>query len=238
MLKTGIRELDSLIGGGIPEGSTVLIIGDALSHYRLLAESIAHSSVSSGLTCLYATADRFPMEILTEMKFYGLDVSNLPGRLLFLDFASSLLPEGFEEERRDLSLDSILPRTLEDLLELMIRERGSSGLCTIVDNLASLILADEGKDPIKFLRLLRSQTRALNAISIILLPKGVLEENIVEYAQHLANGIIEMYSVERGEVVENFIRVSKMEGTTPQQKAVRYTVTYRGLALETVRRIL
>lgn len=71
---TGIERLDTMLGGGIFLGSSVLISGTAGTGKSSISAHIAEAACKSGGRCLYYSFEESPAQILRNMKSIGLDL--------------------------------------------------------------------------------------------------------------------------------------------------------------------
>jgi len=71
---TGVSGIDTLLGGGVFKGSTVLLSGTAGSGKSTFACVFAESIVRSGGKCLYLTTEESPEQIVRNMKGVGLSL--------------------------------------------------------------------------------------------------------------------------------------------------------------------
>jgi len=78
LVKTGIHNLDKLLGGGIPKGAQVLIAGPSGSGKSLLSLLIALHNASRGTKTLYISFEEPPAQMRMKANALGYDISKLP----------------------------------------------------------------------------------------------------------------------------------------------------------------
>jgi circadian clock protein KaiC len=74
ILNSGLNELDAMLGGGIPTGSSTLIAGQAGSGKTNVSMLFVASAVSRGETALVFTFEERPERILRRSESLGLDL--------------------------------------------------------------------------------------------------------------------------------------------------------------------
>ncbi len=101
---TGMSELDRVLGGGLVQGSVVLLGGDpGIGKSTLLLQSIAKLSRSS--PCLYVTGEESPQQVSLRSRRLGLDCSGV--RLLAETNVERILALASEERPGVMVIDSV-----------------------------------------------------------------------------------------------------------------------------------
>ena len=105
-IKTGIDELDRVLGGGLVPGSVVLIGGDpGIGKSTLLLQAVAGLNASGRLSCLYVTGEESPHQVALRGKRLGLNARGL--RLLAETHVEQILALAEKERPGALVIDSI-----------------------------------------------------------------------------------------------------------------------------------
>lgn len=73
-ITTGVPRLDTMLGGGIYQGSSVLISGTAGSGKSSLSAHMAAAACARGERCLYLAFEESPLQIQRNMASIGLDL--------------------------------------------------------------------------------------------------------------------------------------------------------------------
>ena len=92
MINTGITDrrgtlqLDELLGGGIPQGFSILITGPTGSAKTILSAQILANNAAQGKNCLYVTFDMSKDKLAGQMKQFGFKFKGNPNiKVLELD---------------------------------------------------------------------------------------------------------------------------------------------------------
>ncbi|MBA3500678.1 MAG: protein kinase, partial [Deltaproteobacteria bacterium] len=98
-LPTGVRGLDEVLGGGVPEFSFNLIAGGPGGGKTTLAHQIMFATASVERPALFITIlGEPPLKMLRYQQQYSFfDVATLPGRIRFLHLGAELLEHGLEK---------------------------------------------------------------------------------------------------------------------------------------------
>jgi circadian clock protein KaiC len=73
-VSTGVPELDSMLGGGVYRGSTVLVSGTAGTGKSTLAAHFAQAFGRAGQRCLFIAFEESPSQIIRNMRSIGIDL--------------------------------------------------------------------------------------------------------------------------------------------------------------------
>ena len=68
--KTGNLALDALLGGGIPEKTTMILQAHPGSGAKVLAQSILYTNLEAGGWGIYFTSEAPPEDVIEDMKFF------------------------------------------------------------------------------------------------------------------------------------------------------------------------
>ena len=141
-ISTGIPGIDSLIEGGIPKGSTVMIAGKSGSGKTILSSQFVYYGLTyTNENGLYISFSESKAQFYANTKTLGMDFEKFErqGKFAFLDF-TSLTKDGIRD-------------TLEEILATIITTNTKR---LVLDSFSALSLAFE------------HQTEARNAIQVLL----------------------------------------------------------------------
>lgn len=72
VILTGVREIDTKLGGGIPIGSLGLIDGQAAAGKSVLCQHLAYGALSGGSSVVYYTTENNVKSLISQMDSLGL----------------------------------------------------------------------------------------------------------------------------------------------------------------------
>ena len=144
--ETGIKGFDELLGGGLPKGKCILIVGGPGSGKTIFAMQYLVNGARKEERGLYITLDEKPDHVKTEMASFGWDIDKLEreGKILLLDATPLRKPkrpmsevESYEYELGvslpELNLQSLI-RTVRKIVEEEAIQR------IAVDPITSMVL--------------------------------------------------------------------------------------------------
>ncbi len=228
-VNTGVDGFDDLFDKGIPKGNSILIAGGAGSGKTILSlQTLAYHS-SQGKKCLYMSFEESEEHLIQHMEDFGWNPKELikKGNLLIKRF------NPFDITR---SVDALLLKQKGELLinikPIMFPNNFKPDLI-VVDSLTAIASAFIGKEDsyrIYIEQLFRFFEKIVATSFLITETKQiptVFSTSGVE--EFLADGVIVLYNIKRGNVRENAIEVLKLRGAKHQKKIVAMQITDSGI---------
>ncbi len=240
--------LDEKLGGGIPAGSTVLLISNQEGPVRLFCQQLAYSLGSEGHRIHYFTIVRGPSYIREEMMVYEWDTTEMEqgGQWTFIDAYSprvqALLQGGSGPTSMGFMGQGMAPgsRALgSDLFVTLRRDilsRLDEGDIVVIDSLSDLLVNHETASVRELLEILGSQIHARNGLVFMPILSDIHDQKTVATISHLADVVVE-FEIE-SEHLEGKLRFWKMRRATLRPLLLPFSVTDRGVIAETFGRVI
>jgi flagellar protein FlaH len=76
VVSTGSNEIDKKMGGGIPEGSLILIEGSSNAGKSVVTQQFIHGALNSGFRCVLYTTENTARSLFRQMASLSLDVTD------------------------------------------------------------------------------------------------------------------------------------------------------------------
>jgi len=204
----GFQHLEQMMGGPLPRGASILLLGDVGSGKTILSYQLLHDELESGRLCAILSYDAFPEDVQARMTEFGWDiVSHLrKGRLRIIDCYSGLAGQG-EGAIKDPS----------DLTELNIQitsfiAKAKGGPVTVVlDSLSPIFNGVDEKQAINFIQTVGAKVKKTGGLFIETASKGAIPDDAVAKLKTMADGVIELGIVRSRGKSHRFLSVPKME---------------------------
>jgi KaiC/GvpD/RAD55 family RecA-like ATPase/chitodextrinase len=206
----GFDFFDEIVGGGIPVGSSVAIIGIPASGKSLLCQQLAHKYLTENKACIFISYDDLPGKIRANMRSFGWDLTSheQDGTFTFIDCYSSRARMTSQEKcalRQPFALTELGIETSTALEE--IRDMPKA---LFLDSATSLFTNLDASRVIGFLQDQGAKVKGQEGISIFTLGKGVLAPNFANRLEEAVDCIIELdITEERGKRIRR-MRVKKL----------------------------
>ena len=228
---TGILNFDSQIGGGIPEGSVILLLEDPGAGAEILSFYFVVEGLKKNENILYITTDDTVEELKESLKIYFDIPDNLFEKIRFIDLMNPRVGMG-----KSLGF---VPSLYGDAYNRVIEEifKGSYGRI-VLNNLAYFAKHYDRDTVMNLLENISIYVKRKKGVALILLTRGLLDPSYEVAIKHVVDGVIEMCIVEAENEVQRRIKILKLKRTIVPKNMFRYEITDKGISLESVKRII
>ena len=220
-LSTGVPRLDELLGGGIPEGDSVLVAGAAGTGKSLLATQFISAGLRAGESGIVAVFEERPEEYASRASTFGLDLEiSVKDGLLEVIYLRPL----------DLSVDEMMQELID-----AVQRTGATRL--VLDSLAGFEMALAPGFRTDFRESLYRMISALTGVGITILSTLEMEETFDKLAfssyeiSFLTDDIIRMRYVEIEGQLRKIMMVLKMRGGAHSSDIREYNITPDGIVI-------
>ena len=220
-LSVGSPDLDEMLGGGIPEGDSVLLAGSSGTGKSLLATQFIMAGLRAGEPGIVAVFEERPEEYIGRASTFGLDLkSSLDGGKLEIIYLRPL----------DLSVDEMMQELID-----AVERTGAKRL--VIDSLAGFELALAPGFRTDFRESLYRMIFGLTGIGITILSTLEMEETFDKLpfssylVSFLTDDIIRMRYVEIESQLRKVLMVVKMRGGLHSKDIREYNITSDGIVI-------
>jgi circadian clock protein KaiC len=220
-LSTGIPALDEMMGGGIPEGDSLLIAGPSGSGKSLLATQFIAAGIRIGEPGIVAVFEERPEEYAGRAAIFGLDLRTpIENGSLEVIYLRPL----------DLSVDEMMQELLD-----AVKRTGAKRL--VIDSLAGFEMALAPGFRADFRESLYRMIFALTGIGITILSTLEMDENFTEFRfstysiSFLTDDIIRLRYVEIDGQLRKIMVIVKMRGAAHSADIREYQIDSKGIVI-------
>lgn len=225
-LSTGIRDLDTLMGGGVPEGDSLLIAGPSGTGKSILATHFIAAGIRAGEPGIIVVFEERPVKYVARAASLGIDLAaaQKDGRLEIL----YLRP-------LDLSVDETMLEVLE-----AVRRLGAKRL--VIDSLVGFEMALAPGFRADYRESLYRMIAALTGAGVTILSTVEIEESFAAFhfshyaISFLTDDIVRLRYVEIDGQLRKILVVVKMRGGGHSKDIREYIIDDRGIAIVSPRR--
>ena len=215
------RGFYELLGGSLPDSSSILIAGDPGSGKTTLAQQILYDELRKSRPCVIVTYDSFPSGILERMTQFGWDprAYRLINKLDVVDCYSATagITEGVVPHPFDLTNVSIHLTTVMERL-------GNYNVTILVDSLMPIFSETENKHAIGFIQSIAAKVKKNGGRMVATLTTGALSSEQFHKAESLFDGVIELRMVEEHHSLHRYLLVRKMDRRQIIPKLVQFDI--------------
>jgi circadian clock protein KaiC len=220
-LSMGIPELDKMLGGGIPEGDSILVAGASGTGKSALATQFLAEGIRQGEAGIAAVFEERPKEYATRAGTFGLDLVTPQGNgklnILYL-------------RPLDLSVDETMQEILEAVQKIDAKR-------LVIDSLAGFEMALAPGFRTDFRESLYRMISALTGIGVTILSTVEVEESFTQLnfstysISFLTDDIIRFRYVEIDGQLRKVMVIVKMRGGNHSKDIREYEITSEGIVL-------
>jgi small GTP-binding protein len=209
MISTGIKKLDEDLGGGIKEGSTMLLYAEPGVENLEFAYEILFTSLANGINCLYFVNNKRPRTVkeILRSSSWNTDAYEAKGTFNFIDGYSRLIGAGHEAgfcvgDPTDI-------KEIDKVLTNVIKKSKNSVI--VFDNLSALFDLDVDYNVLlehleNWIKLSRENKTTI----IFLFTEWLYDKRITEEIKNAADCLVELKALEKNIILRKYFKVSKI----------------------------
>jgi KaiC/GvpD/RAD55 family RecA-like ATPase len=228
---TGIDGLDALFDEGIPKGASIIVAGGAGSGKTILCAQILAHHAMRGKKCLYMSFEESEGRLKQHMRDFGWNADKL-------EKSGHLKIQRFNPFDITRSVDALLLKAKGELLidvDPVILPENYHPDFIVVDSLTAIASAfTEKEDSYRiYIEQLFRFFEKINATSFMItetkqIPSVFSPTGVEEF---LADGVVVLYNIKRGNVREKAIEVLKLRGAHHEKRIVAFEIADEGVVV-------
>jgi len=239
---TGIAGLDVQLGGGVPPGTTILLLAEPGAGSDIFSQQFAYGGLVNKEEVFYISTEHPVAEIISDMGHYGWDVKKYPdSKMIFIDDYSprfyNVLPKNLANE---LSAKDFLKQGMDslNLLKATVTQEREGRYRGVIDSISYYLRTYDMNQVVDAIEIISSVGKLTGAVHLILMTSGMHDPFVENTMKHICDGVIEFRMRERGSEIERSILIRKMRGMIAPNRTISYSITHKGIELETTTRVL
>jgi len=241
VLETDIRGFDLLFAeGGVPRGNSVLVAGGTGTGKSTFCRQVCYNLVSQGKNCMYVSFEESINRIERSMNVFGWDARK------YIDDGHLLIQKVNPLDILRMKFGSISgsgsATELSYKIKPLIIPKEFHPEVIVVDSLTAIISASitKEKNYRVYLQQLFNFFEDTGATSFLVtetepMPTRFSDTGIEEF---LADGIVVLYNIQRGDRRENAIEVLKMRYSNHQKKVFSMEIASDGIKIYPDRQVI
>jgi circadian clock protein KaiC len=220
-LSCGIDELDQMLGGGIPQGDTILVTGPTGSGKSILCSQFIADGLKRGEPGIIVVFEERPNEYIKRAKSFGFDLKKSQS-------------EGILEILYLRPLDLSVDETMYEIIQAVERT-GAKRL--VIDSLSGFEIALAPGFRADFRESIYRMIGALTKSGVTILSSIEVQETFTSYSfsnfgvSFISDDIIRLRYVSINGQLRRIILVAKMRGGDHSKDIREYVITSDGLVI-------
>lgn len=233
---TGIQGLDAQLGGGIPAGSTILILAEPSNAPYTFCEQFAAGGLNAAETVYYYNLERPQREVVEDLRAF-LTNQDVIRQLQYLDCYSVKLRDLNATTLKRLGVENHAVKIIDDVVPRILKQAKGAPFRVVVESLTEAISAYGLEPVLGMLSALIGTVKVLEGAAVVLVIKGMHDAQLETRLRHMVDGVIEFGTDRQGFGLYSYISVTKMRGIQDATRLLLYKETEKGLWLESTRRV-
>ncbi|HET6403163.1 MAG TPA: RAD55 family ATPase, partial [Candidatus Thermoplasmatota archaeon] len=235
---TGIAGLDAQLGGGIPRGTTLLIIGEPGNAIPLFSEQFAGGGLDAGEDIHFFEFDRPAGGIRASVSGFVQRGNEGKAELTVHDGYAPQFGMSMNARVRDpKAMNVSLASATEAMMASLQNTAADRPYRLVVESLSSITRADNENEILKFVRNLVYLGHEMDGLHLISIVKGLHSAEFETQLRHLVGGVIEFGAERKGFGIYNYLIVSKLLNVQDPVRILLWKETDKGLWLESTKRV-
>lgn len=225
-IKTGIEGLDSLLGGGIPQGHSVLLAGSCGTGKTILSQEFLFTGAKEGENGIYITLSESRDKMIRNMEefnFFDTDIVE-SNKIKIVDMT---------QDARLMNLEPLTVNGIMNMITSIIRD--SKAERVVIDSITAIcnILSDD-KSIRELLFELGLQLQYLDCTTIFIseIPPMKFQYSVFGIEEFISDGVILLSEFEdKGDLIRT-LQVVKMRGVGHARNRQIMQITKEGIELK------
>lgn len=235
---TGIAGLDAQLGGGIPRGTTLLLIGEPGNAIPLFSEQFAGGGLDIGDDIHFFEFDRPTGGIRAAAKSFVLRGNESKANMTLYDGYSAQFGRAAGGRTRDGNALPVPPNAaLAGIMSALQNQSDGRPYRLVVESMSALVREDNEREILDFTRNLVYFGHELGGLHLVSLVKGMHSPVFETQMRHLCGGVIEFGAERKGFGIYNYLVVTKLLNVLDPVKILLWKETEKGLWLESTKRV-
>lgn len=199
VVSTGSTEIDKKMGGGIPEGSLILIEGSSNAGKSVITQQLIHGALNGGFRCVLYTTENTARSLFRQMASLSLDVTDF---YLLGAFNVYPVPAAMTPEAADTAFNKLLEHigTLQGRFD-----------CVFLDSLTSFVSQVPESQTLSFLSKVKEYVDN-NMTIFFSMHSHAFEEAMFMRIRSLCDAHLRLRTEEVRDVLMKVLEVAKVRG--------------------------
>ncbi|HZY95108.1 MAG TPA: ATPase domain-containing protein [Candidatus Bathyarchaeia archaeon] len=204
----GFEHLEEMMGGPVPRGTSLLLLGDPGSGKTILAYEMMYEELEARRLVALLSYDAFPEDVQARMDEFGWDIIGhlRKYRLRIIDCYSGLTGRGGEAIKDPSDLTE-----LNIQITAIIASARNYPVTIIIDSLTPIFNGVNEKQAFSFLQTVAAKVKRTGGLFIMTATKGAISEESTAKIKSVVDGVIELSTERVGRRAQRYLSVLKME---------------------------
>ncbi|MBS3060057.1 MAG: AAA family ATPase [DPANN group archaeon] len=221
---TGIKQLNDLMEGGIPEKSAVMLLGPPGAGKSTFTFEMTYTNLNDKVPCIYLTTNDKPDMVRRKMLAFNFDISKHADLMIFID--------GYSWRRSPGNSGGYLLKSITNLTDAIItiktamKDNDFKNGLFIIDSLSDFLLYNEPQELYKFLQIITAEIKKTNSVGLVSIEEDLHDQKAISTLSYLTDGVMKMKTADG----QRQLQIQKMPRTKHKLGWVNFTIN-KGIEL-------
>lgn len=235
---TGISGLDAQLGGGVPRGTTLLLVGEPGNAIPLFSEQFAGGGLDAGDDCAFFQFDRPITDMRQRIQSFVLRGHEKKASLSLYDGYTPQFGQPRNPNMKDANAIPVAPMHAQaTMLNVLGSQAAGRNYRVVIESLSSLARDGNERELLEFTRNLVFAGNDSGGLHLLSIVKGLHSPEFETRLRHMCGGVLEFGVERKGFGTYNYLYVSKLLGVQDPVKILLWKETDKGLWLESTKRV-
>ncbi|MDX1612569.1 MAG: RAD55 family ATPase [Candidatus Thermoplasmatota archaeon] len=230
---TGIAGLDAQLGGGVPPGTSILLVAESSNALYQFLDEVAGFGIDQGEQVVWFELDR-PWGLIQAPFERAATEGQGTFRVLqgYEPRVGSYSPNG-----SGLDYHEIGPSDVPSMAAKILSEVEPNRYRLVVSSLTTLLQSVSFQEVQGMLRQLVALNQSLGGLQIFTVVGGAHPPAEISMLKHMCTGVFELGIERKGFGLYSYLKVEKLLGVPDAARLLLFNETENGLRLESTRRV-
>lgn len=229
MISTGIADLDELLGGGLPEKSSTLILGPPGVGKAVVGYQFIGAGIERGEVGIFVFTGRGSEDICKGMKSIGYDIEKAinSDRLWFIDC------DGISKGKKVINIDLTESYDISNQIKYLLDKYKNGKFRIFMNIISPMLMVNEPDTVYTFVSDIFKRIKKSNASVMISIAQGMHDQKTVIALEDLCDVVIEMKLDQLGIETRRAIQIKETPSGGSSTSMHLFQITPKGIKFET-----
>lgn len=231
---TGVAGLDSQLGGGVPPGTSILLIAESTNALYQFLDETAAFGLDQGQDVVWMELDR-PFSVMERSIEANLDGG--VDKLTVLNAYEPHIGDTSTNGQGNVGMETITAATVPDEATKRMSELEPDNYRFVLTSLSTLLQSHSVDDVLSFLRQMVALNQEMGGLQIFTVVKDAHPPEVIAKFKHVCTGVFELGMERKGFGLYSYLKIEKLLGVPDSTKLMLFNETDEGLRLESTKRV-
>jgi archaellum biogenesis ATPase FlaH len=231
---TGVAGLDSQLGGGVPPGTSILLIAESTNALYKFLDELAVFGMEQEQNVLWLELDR-PWNLVEDSLETTIDGGNR-GYLTVLNAYQPHLGEP-SMNGEGIEMETIQPLDIPDITTDRLSKVEQANYRLVLSSLSSLLQTMDEDAVLDYVRQVVALGQEMGGLQIFTIVKDAHPPELIAQFKHACTAVFELGMERKGFGLYSYLKIEKLLGVADAANLMLFDETDEGLRLENTKRV-